>query len=84
MSEVVPDSPAADAGLVASSIQRTLEGTQISVGDVITAVDGGKVSSVDDIIAHFSTRQPGDSVTLTILRGGDSIEVSVTLGEWPD
>ena len=83
LSEVLPNSPAADAGLVASSIARTLEGTQTSVGDIITAVDGVKVTAVGDIISHFATKQPGDSVTLTILRDGDTIEVSVTLGEWP-
>ena len=84
LSEVLPNSPADDAGLVASSIDRTLEGTQITVGDIITAVDGGKVTSVNDIISHFATMQPGDSVTLTILRDGETIEVSVALGEWPD
>ncbi len=83
LSEVLPNSPAADAGLVASSVERTLEGTQTSVGDIITAVDGVKVTAVGDIISHFATKQPGDSVTLTILRDGETIEVSVTLGEWP-
>lgn len=83
LSEVLPNSPAADAGLVASSVERTLEGTQTSVGDIITAVDGVKVTAVGDIVSHFATKQPGDSVTLTILRSGETIEVSVALGEWP-
>jgi S1-C subfamily serine protease len=82
--EVFPNSPASDAGLVASTIERTLEGTETYLGDIITAIDGGKVTSVEDIISHFATKQPGDSVTLTILRDGNTLEINVTLGEWPD
>ena len=82
--QVFPDSPAADAGLVASTIERSFEGTQAIVGDIITAVDGTKVASVEDMIVHFNSKQPGDSVTLTVLRDGETIEVNVTLGEWPD
>ncbi|MDE2860692.1 MAG: trypsin-like peptidase domain-containing protein [Chloroflexota bacterium] len=84
LSQVFPDSPAAEAGLVASSVERTLEGTQTTVGDIITAVDGTKVTSVEDIIAHFNSKQPGDSVTLTLHRDGGAVDVDVTLGEWPD
>ena len=84
LSEVFPDSPAAEAGLVASSFVMSLEGTQTSVGDIITAIDGEKVTSVEDIVSHFATKQPGDNVTLTVLRDGETIEVDVTLGEWPD
>lgn len=84
LSQVFPDSPAANAGLVASSIESTPEGIQASVGDIITAVDGTKVASVEDMIVHFNSRQPGDSVTLTVLRDGETIEVDVTLGEWPE
>lgn len=70
--EVLPDSPADQAGL---------EG-----GDVITAVDGEEVDpakSLADLIAQY---EPGDRVTLEVIRPGEeeSREVTVELGEHPE
>ncbi len=84
LSRVFPGSPAEAAGLVASSIRRTLDGTEVSVGDVIIAVDGKKVVTVQDMIDHFSVKYPGDTVSLTLLRDGETVVVSATLGEWPE
>jgi S1-C subfamily serine protease len=69
--EVMPDSPAEDAGL--------------QEGDVIVAVDGQKLdveNNLADLIAQY---EPGDTVTLEIERPGeDPFEVTVKLGEHPD
>ncbi len=53
-------------------------------GDVITAVDGKDVTSVEDIVMHLNSLAPGDSVSLTLLRDGETIQVNVALGEWPE
>ena len=57
---------------------------RLQADDIITAIDGRSVASVEEIIAYFRTKQPGDYVSLTLLRDGSSTEVSVALGEWPD
>lgn len=53
----------------------------IRMGDVITGVDGTTVSSFEDLSKYLGSKQPGDSVTLTVDRSGQSSEVKVTLGE---
>ncbi|MDP6102930.1 MAG: PDZ domain-containing protein, partial [Dehalococcoidia bacterium] len=75
---VAPDSPAQAAGLVGE------DGGNGATGDVITAVEGNAVSSVEDLVEYFNIRQPGDSVSLTLVRGGLTLSVTVVLGEWPD
>ena len=72
-------SPADQAGLLAFS---ALGGS--GAGDVITAVDGEPVASLEDMVSYFNRLDPGDRVTLSIFRGGRSDEVAVTLAEWPD
>jgi putative serine protease PepD len=62
-------SPAAKAGLRA--------------GDVITAFDGDSVESPDALTAAVSAKSPGDEVTVTYTRDGDSRTAQVTLGTRP-
>ena len=57
---------------------------QIGVGgDLITAVDGQKVESNDTLPAVMSHKRGGDTITLTIYRGGRAMKVAVHLGEAP-
>ena len=65
--EVVPGSPADDAGL--------------EVGDVITAVDGSTVADGSELAAAIQDHGPGDTVTITYGRDGSSSTATVTLGE---
>ena len=67
---VEDDGPAKAAGLV--------------VGDVITEVDGKAVASVDDINLIKNNHSIGDTISLTIYRDGDYINLDVTLGETPE
>jgi S1-C subfamily serine protease len=73
---VLPGSAAAAAGLQGASISR--EGGVIA-GDVIVAVDGKPVDSVAKLTARLDDFQVGDTVRLTLLRGGARIEVPVSL-----
>jgi S1-C subfamily serine protease len=81
---VVPDSPADDAGIEAGDADATIGGQPVRAGgDVIVAVDGESVESMSDVIAAVDSRQPGDGLELTLLRGGNERTVTVTLGDRP-
>ena len=80
--EVVADSPAEKAELQASSKAFDLNGEQVMIGgDIITAVDGKTVKTMQDLSAAIKAQKPGDEVELTVLRNGKEITVAVTLGE---
>jgi putative serine protease PepD len=49
-------------------------------GDVVTAVDGKPVTGPDDLVAKIRGSNPGDKVSITVDRDGDSKTISVTLG----
>ena len=59
-------SPAADAGLKA--------------GDVVTAIDDRPVTTSTELTAAVRSHAPGDKVSLTVRRNGDSQTMQVTLG----
>jgi putative serine protease PepD len=69
LTEVRTGTPAARAGL--------------EVGDVVTAIDGTKVTQATELGSAVDAKQPGDTVTLTYLRGGKTATVKVTLGTRP-
>lgn len=68
VAEVVPDSPAAQAGIVE--------------GDIITGFNGKAVVSSSDLMLDVRGEQPGSEVTLTVVKAdGQSQDIKVTLGE---
>nr|WP_078576268.1 trypsin-like peptidase domain-containing protein [Streptomyces sp. AA0539] len=50
-------------------------------GDVITAVNGERVRSGDELIVRIRSHRPGDALVLSVQRDGEDLEVPVTLGE---
>ena len=67
---VDPDSAAAKAGL--------------KLGDVITKMDDKTISSYEDLVAAKKSYSAGDTVTLTVYRGGETIEVPLTFDAVPE
>ena len=69
-------SKAAKAGL-----QRTRrdERGRLILGDVITSVDGGAVNSAGDVLLLLEQRDVGDTVKLTVSRGGKTREIEIVL-----
>jgi serine protease Do len=82
---VASGSPADKAGLQAGRNQATIDGSQTPIGgDVITAVDKQPVTGMDGVIDYlFTSKQPGDKITLTVLRNGQQQDITVTLGQRP-
>jgi serine protease Do len=83
--QVSAGGPASKAGLQASNTTVTINGSQGTVGgDVITAIDGQTIHTMSDIIAYLAIHtQVGQTVSLTILRNGQTQTVQVTLGTRP-
>jgi len=79
---VTQDSPAQGVGLNGGVIE--VEGGSSPLGDIIIAVDGEEVTSVEEIVDYFNALQPGDTVVLTLMRAGETLQVTVVLGQWPD
>jgi S1-C subfamily serine protease len=78
---VVPGSPAEEAGLIPGGSDQN---GPTSGGDIITAIDGRNVNAVSDLLQYLNAKEVGEQVSLTVVRGGETITVAVTLGEWPE
>jgi len=66
---VFAGSPADEAGLLE--------------GDIVVAVDGQTVDQDHDLSTRILPHVPGDTVTLSVVRDGRTLEVAVTLGTLP-
>ena len=53
-------------------------------GDLITAIDGQKITEMDAVTRALSKKHSGDTLDLTVFRGGRSLDVKVKLGEATD
>jgi 2-alkenal reductase len=69
ITEIDPSGPAAQAG--------------IEQGDILTRLDGQTIDADSPFINLLFNHQPGETVSLGVVRGQDSLQVSVTLGERP-
>ena len=76
--DVEENMPAGRAGLRGSRLDE--EGTVI-LGDVIVAIGGKRVKTLNDLFDILDRHKPGDTVTVRVLRGGAELEIEVTLDE---
>jgi S1-C subfamily serine protease len=84
VTDVVAEGPAATAGINGSDEEREIAGLPVPLGDVITEVDGERVSDSEDVIRVVNASQPGDTLELTVVSpGGEPRSERVTLGTQP-
>jgi 2-alkenal reductase len=85
VSDVVPNGPAAKAGLQGSDEEVTIDGFPAVVGgDIIIQINDQPVTEFDDLLGYLVTQTAvNDTVTLTILRDGETMTVEVTLEARP-
>ena len=72
------EGPGARIGAVSPGGPASAAGLQD--GDLVTAVDGDAVADATALIVTVRSKAPGDTVTLTVDRNGQTAEVPVTLG----
>jgi putative serine protease PepD len=81
---VTRGSGAAKAGLQKGDTQVVVAGeTYVLGGDIIVAVDGRQLSSIDQLRDVIAAHQPGDKIKLQIYRDAKKTSVTVTLGRQP-
>jgi S1-C subfamily serine protease len=82
VTSVAPGGPADKAGIRAGD-QTTSTGLNAG-GDLITAIDGQTIHNFDDLLRYLiNNKVPGDTVVLTVLRGQEKVDVTLTLDKRP-
>jgi S1-C subfamily serine protease len=85
VSKVVKGGPAEKAGLKAGDHEIEFQGLKVTAGgDVIVAVDGQEIVGESDLPKLIAQHDPGDRVTLELIRDGQTQNVEVELGERPE
>ena len=86
VSSVKAGSPADKAGLEGGNTQVVVAGESYELGgDMIVAIDGKDVDSVDTLREAITAHKPGDTVRLEVVHAGGKHEtVSVKLARVPD
>lgn len=79
---IVSGSPASFSTLKRPTGMTRIGGRLIPTGsDVVTKIDGTPVKEPEDLDAALATKQPGQRIALTVIRGSRGLTVHITLGE---
>lgn len=84
--KLVPGGPAERAGMRGPAVVSRRKGPFVvesidrSAADLITAVDDQKITSADDFLAYIESKEPGQTVTITVVRQGRETRLPVQLG----
>ncbi len=72
-------------GAQVSSVQAGSPGQHAGLqpGDIVTAVNGKSITTTEQFIATVDTYSPGQTITLTVTRGGQTKQIKLTLGTRP-
>jgi 2-alkenal reductase len=83
VTDLAKGGPAEQAGIKAGTQTTSVQGL-LAGGDLLIAVDGHPILQYDDLISYLVThKSPGDTITLTVLRGDQKQDVQLTLGKRP-
>jgi S1-C subfamily serine protease len=84
ITSVLAGTPAEKAGLRAATETELVDGQERPAGgDVIVTFDGEKATSATALQSAVDARRPGETVSITILRGGQRRTLDVILGVRP-
>jgi putative serine protease PepD len=84
LTDVRAGGPAAEAGLKAATGSANVDGQSYPTGgDVITEVDGNAIATGAELQNAVDAKKPGDSISITYTRDGQSHTVEITLGTRP-
>jgi S1-C subfamily serine protease len=83
--EITEGGPAEAAGLLGGDERVTIAGVPIDIGgDIIIGINGRSMNTFYDLRFYVSrTNVPGDTITLTVLRDGETVDIDLTLGVRP-
>src|SRR3989441_6497507 len=86
VTDVIPGSPAAQAGIRGSDRDILLEGEAVRLGgDVVVAIDARTVKTFDDLLTYLArATEVGQTVALTVLRQDKEDTLRVTLSPRPE
>lgn len=75
--------PSVDSGLIVVSVEPDGPASKAGVlfGDVIIALGGAAVGNLRDLQAFLEPESVGNTIPVSIIRGGKPVEVKVTIGE---
>ena len=81
--DLTPGGGAANAGLQRAQAQRQGRSIVYVGGDIITAINGQTLTTRDDLTLYLEANtRPGDTVLVTVVRSGQTIDVAVVVGEY--
>ena len=83
--QAVKGGPAEQAGIRGGDTAATIDGSNLRLGgDVITEINGHKIDSMDQVINIVNGGKPGETLDITVRRGGDTRTFTVTLADRPN
>ena len=84
VASVAKNGPAEKAGIEGGNTSATIEGAEVTLGgDIITKLEGKSISTIEDLVNVINGQKPGDELEVTVLRGGNEKNITVTLGNRP-
>ena len=57
------------------------DGTMLKEADIITAIDGKELNTMNDLREYIYTKKPGDEVILSVTRGKINLQINLRLGK---
>jgi S1-C subfamily serine protease len=70
-------------GIKGGSTQASILGSNVILGgDIITAINGARITNTDDLLSYLEQHTlPGQTESFTVIRNGQTQTVSVTIGK---